>query len=276
MIAVLLFLALVALGALAVIWLLDNPGTVEVVWLGQVVILDIGLALAALVVFVVLVILLVKLISSLLRAPRTVSKGLARRRHRKSLAAIRNGLLSVGAGDIEHARDANSRAQRLVPDEPLALLLKAQTAQLSGDGDAASSAFRAMLENPETRTLGLRGLYVEALRHGDRRLAERFALEAVRIKQNLPWAGRAVYESQCRAGDWDAALETLTRLAEARVIDRETARRHRATLLTAEALRIEGDAPEQAAGLAVEAHKLAPDLIPAALVAGRQASAPAT
>ena len=272
MIAVLLFLALVALGALAVIWLLDNPGTVEVVWLGQVVNLDIGLALAALVVFVILVVLLAKLISSLLRAPRTVSKGFARRRHRKSLSAVRDGLLSVGAGDIQHARDASLRAQRLVPDEPLTLLLKAQTAQLSGDGDAASSAFRTMLQNPETRTLGLRGLYVEAQRHGDRRLAERFALEAVKIKQDLPWAGRAVYEAQCRAGNWDAALETLTRLTEGRVVDRETARRHRATLLTAEALRVEGDAPEEAASLASEAHKLTPDLIPAALIAGRQAS----
>ncbi|MEM7568106.1 MAG: hypothetical protein AAF321_12825 [Pseudomonadota bacterium] len=129
-----------------------------------------------------------------------------------------------------------------------------------------------MLENPETRTLGLRGLYMEAKRHGDRKMAERFALEASKVQASLPWAGRAVYEAQCRNADWESALETLTRLSTARIVDRETARRHRAVLLTAEALHLEPNDPGQAASQAVEAHQLAPDLIPAALVAARQAS----
>ncbi len=272
MIAVLLLFVFVALGAAGILWLRGRPGSVEIDWLGQIIVLDIGLALAALAVTIVLALVVWSLIRSAFRAPKSVSRAFSRRRHRKSLAAVREGLLAIGAGNVGRAQSASSQAQRLVPDEPLALLLKAQTAQLTGDGDAAASAFRSMLENPETRTLGLRGLYVEAKRVGDRKMAERFALEASKIQSGLPWAGRAVYEAQCRNADWDAALETLTRLSTAKIVDRETARRHRATLLTAEAVHLEANDPERAAHLANEAHQLAPDLIPAALVAGRQAS----
>ena len=272
MIGVLLFLVFVALASFAVVWLIDHPGTVEIVWLGQNLNLPIGWAFAALLIVIVVVLIAAWLLSSLWHAPGSLSRGWRRRRQRKSLDAVRRGLLAVGAGDVRHAKDASTRAQRLVPDEPLTLLLKAQTAQLTSDGEAASSAYRTMLEKPETRTLGLRGLYGEALRHGDRNMAERFAIEASKIEPNLPWAGRAVYEAQCRNGAWDDALETLTRLSSAHIIDRETARRHRAALLTAEALRLEGTEPEEAQSLASEAHKLAPDLIPAALVTARQMS----
>ncbi len=46
----------------------------------------------------------------------------------------------------------------------MALLLQAQSAQLSGDRKQAEDTFTAMLQHPETRTLALRGLHMEALR----------------------------------------------------------------------------------------------------------------
>ena len=50
---------------------------------------------------------------------------------------------------------------------PLGLLLTAQTAHLEGDDQGQRIAYRAMLEHPETEFLGLRGLFMEAMRRDD-------------------------------------------------------------------------------------------------------------
>ena len=74
---------------------------------------------------------------------------------------------------------------------------------------------------------------------------------------------------QCKRKDWDGALETLAQAKKHGHIDRKLADRRRAVLLTAQAQAYEDDMPDQALALASEAHGLAPDLIPAAAIAGR-------
>ncbi len=62
---------------------------------------------------------------------------------------------------------------------------------------------------------------------------------------------------QTAAADWDAALATLTGATDARIIDKRTARRQRAVILTAKALAKEDREPDVARAAALEAHDLA-------------------
>ena len=55
----------------------------------------------------------------------------------------------------------------MLDEPPLTLLLSAQAAQLEGDDQAARGYFEAMLDQPATAFLGLRGLLVQAERTGD-------------------------------------------------------------------------------------------------------------
>jgi HemY protein len=74
---------------------------------------------------------------------------------------------------------------------------------------------------------------------------------------------------QTAAADWDAALATLSGATDGRILDKRTARRHRAVILTAKAIEKEQGEPDVARAAAQEAHDLASDLVPAAVVAGR-------
>jgi HemY protein len=175
----------------------------------------------------------------------------------------------VGAGDTIAARRYANEAERLLGKEPLTLLLKAQAAQVSGNREAAEAAFTQMMDEDETRVLGLRGLFVEARRRGDAASAHQFASEAVRLAPAAAWASDAVLEARCAERDWRGALETVERRTSLGLLDKKTARRHRAVLLTADALeRVDHD-PEGALRSAQDAAKLAPDLVPAAALAGR-------
>ena len=63
-----------------------------------------------------------------------------------------------------------------------------------------------MAERDDTKLLGLRGLYVEAQRRNDTVAARAYAEEAAKAAPALGWAGQAVLEFRCAAGDWAAAL----------------------------------------------------------------------
>ena len=126
-----------------------------------------------------------------------------------------------------------------------------------------------MLDKPEMKLLGLRGLYLEAERVGDRQAARHYAERAVETAPQLAWASGAALEEKSEAGDWDAALRLVDTQRSTQQIDRETAERRKAVLLTAKATELLDAEPVQAKNAALEAHRLAPDLVPAAIVAAK-------
>ncbi len=269
MVRVVLFLVLLGLLAFGAAWIADQPGTVSVVWLGRHIEFEVLTGLVALLAAAALAMALIAIAKWLLTSPAMARRAMRRRRARKGSEAVTRGILAVGAGDRRAAERHAQDAEKFAPNQPLTLLLKAQAAQLAGDRGGAETAFRSMIESSETRLLGLRGLYIEAQRRGDQAAARALADEAVKGAPSAAWASQAVLESQTLAGDWDGALTSIERQYAARTIDRDKAKRLRAVLLTAKAMAAEDHDPAGAKALALEAHGLAPTLVPAAVVAGR-------
>jgi HemY protein len=269
MIRILVYFAVVFAVAVGAAWLADRPGTVTIDWQGWR--LDTSLMVAAVALLALLAATLVVwgTLRGIIRAPRVFRRYLGRRREDKGHRALSRGLVAVGAGDSRLARRYMTEARRLLPQDPATRFLEAQTAQLTGDSPAARAAFEAMLDDPETRALGLHGLYVEAVRAGEPAAAYHYAEEAAAIAPGLPWAGRARFEHAAAVRDWEGAIAILDKNAHNGLVDKPTAKRLKAVLLTARALELEAAAPERARALALEAHGLAPDLVPAAGVAGR-------
>lgn len=269
MIRIVVFLLLIAALATGAGWLADRPGTVTVVWLGRHIEFEVLTGIIAVALAAALVMLTLSLLRWLVTSPAIAARALRRRKQEKGREAIQRGIVAVGAGDRRAAERHASEADRYAPDSPLTLLLKAQAAQLAGDRPGAEKAFRAMVERSDTRVLGLRGLHVEAQRRNDAAAARAIAEEAVKVAPGAGWAAQAVLESQTLSGDWDGAIATVEKQYAARVIDKDTARRRRAVLVTAKAAALEETDPPKAKALALEAVSLAPTLAPAAAIAGR-------
>ena len=191
------------------------------------------------------------------------------RRHARGRHAITHGLLAIGHGDSAAARQHAEAARRLAAGDPLALLLHAQSAQLDGDREGANAAFRAMAEREDTRLLGLRGLFIEAQRADDAVAAVMIADEALKIAPSSTWASHAVLGFRCSKGDWNGALAILDNNLDAGLIDKTTYRRHRGVLLTARALELERLDRDMSRESVMEAVKLAPTLVPAAVLAAK-------
>lgn len=269
MIRVVLFLILVGLVALGAAWLADRPGEVAITWLGYRIETSVAVALAAVAAIAALTIAALGVGRFLLRSPDRVAGALRRRRRSKGDEAISRGLIAIGAGDARAAQRYAQEAQRRAPGNPLTLLLRAQTAQLLGDRKAAEEAFRAMAARRDTKLLGFRGLYIEAQRHDEPEAARLIAEVAAQSAPSLSWAADAALQSRCAAGDWAGALAVVEANARSGLIDRAKSRRQRAVLLAARALAAEDNDRANARRWALEAVRLASDLVPAAALAGR-------
>src|SRR6202040_4189458 len=124
-----------------------------------------------------------------------------------------------GEGDSTAARAHADIARRHAANDPLALLLHAQSAQLDGDREGAKAAFRSMAEREDTRLLGLRGLFIEAQRADDPVAAVMIANEALKLAPASTWASQAVLGFRCARGDWTGALSILDNNLAAGLID---------------------------------------------------------
>src|SRR5258708_24716810 len=89
-----------------------------------------------------------------------------------------------------------------------------------------------MADRDDTRVLGLHGLFVEAQRRHDHAAALAYAEEAAKHASVPVWAGQAVLEFPCVAGDWGGALDRLELHIKSRLIGNRAYRRQHALVFT--------------------------------------------
>ncbi|MEO0636737.1 MAG: heme biosynthesis HemY N-terminal domain-containing protein [Pseudomonadota bacterium] len=264
----LFFIALIGLG-LGFSWLADRPGDVAVTWQGNIYQFDLIVMAVAIVALIVLVMVSWAIIRTILDSPYIMQNFVRRRSREQGYKALSNGFIAAGSGDSETARRMAARADRMLSNEPLTTLLKAQTALLEDRHEDAKERFSEMLDDEKTRLLGLRGLYLEASRDEDGLSARQFANKAAEIEPRLGWAGKARQDFAATSGEWQDALAALDANKTNRITDKESYRRQRAVLLTAHAMSVELSEPKIAKKEVHEAVKLAPSLVPASLTEAR-------
>src|SRR6202043_2203273 len=261
---IILFLGLIALAAAGAAWVADQTGDVALSWDGWRIHTTLPVFALALGLAIVAAMLAWSILRGLWRVPERLRRSRRERRRARGRHAITHGLLAIGHGDSAAARMHADVARRHAADDPLALLLHAQSAQLAGNRDAARQAFRAMAEREDTRLLGLRGLFIEAQRADDAVAAVGIAEEALKLSPASTWASHAVLGFRCARGDWAGALTILDNNLESGLIDKAAWRRQRGVLLTARALELETIDRDRSRETVTEAVKLAPTLVPAA------------
>jgi HemY protein len=269
---IILFLVLIALAAAGAAWIADQTGDVMLSWGGWRAQTSLPVFALALGVTIVAGMLAWTMLRALWRMPERIRRSRRERRHARGRHAITHGLLAIGDGDSTAARGHAEVARRHAAHDPLALLLHAQSAQLDGDREAAKAAFRAMAEREDTRLLGLRGLFIEAQRADDAVSAVMIAEEALKLAPSSTWASHAVLGFRCAKGDWSGALAILDNNLASGLIDKAAYRRQRGVLLTARALELENVDRDLSRESVIEAVKLAPTLVPSAVLASKYES----
>lgn len=221
---------------------------------------------------VVVLLLLIRLLAILIGTPQMVRAWIRTRRARRGFQALSRGIVAAAAGDREDAVRFARRAETLLGDAPLSLLLSAEAAELDSSDTKQETAYRSMLRQADTELLGLRGLFLQAMRKGNEEEALQYAARANDVNPRLAWAAQALFELHVSRHEWDQAQTALKKQMRAKLIGADAARRKRAVVLAAAAFDADkrGDDDDSALDRAMEAASLAPSLIPAAVLAARK------
>src|SRR6476660_845161 len=178
----LIWFVLAGAAMVAAVWLAERPGNVVVDGRGWRLDTSLGVLLVAVVVLILLGVALWLGYRWIVGAPGALIEGWGESRRRKGYRELTQGLAAVAAGDGPEAQRHARRAEQLLGEPPLTLLLSAQAAQLNGDRDGAQRAFTAMLDDEHMAFLGLRGLITQALREGDQAKALSYAERAFKLR----------------------------------------------------------------------------------------------
>ena len=273
MIAILFLIAVIFVLALMFAWLAENPGSVTLEWpvLENAYTVPVVAAVVGLIALIAAVMLAWWVLKGITRAPAAIVDHQRGRQRDKGYAALSEGMLALGAGDVSRARALAKQADRRLGHtrEPMVLLLEAQTALAEEKHDEARTLFDEMLDEPQTRPLGLRGLFLEAQREGEHEAARHYAERAATLSPQHLWATEATLEYATLDGDYERALGIVDDQERVKSVDKAAAQRKRAVLWTALAMReVEAD-PTAARDHGRRAHRAEPTLVPAAVVESR-------
>ena len=264
------FLLLLAALSLGAALLADNPGQMSMQWLGYKIETSVGVLFAALFVLSFLLASVIRIWSFFRRAPRRIGRARQDWRRQRGYKALTQGMVAVAAGDAIEARRLSRKAEALLAEPPLTMLLSAQAAQLSGDEKAAGKFFDAMTEQPETKYLGLSGKLKQAMEEGDQDSALELAEQASNLKPKTKTATSTLLDLQIKKQDWEKAEKTVKKSIKNKTVDSTTGRRRRALMLFQRSLEEENDGKlGDALSHAQRANNLAPDFVPAAIRTAR-------
>jgi len=262
--------AQIAIVVLAAYWLSTHPGRVAFNVDDWRIDTSIGFLVFIVAVLIMLVVVVSRFWGAIRRAPGQFFESRRMSRRQRGYKALTQGMVAVAAGDAQEARRAARRADALLDEPPLTMLLSAQAAQLGGEETAARRYFEAMLDHPDTAFLGVRGLLMQAIKAGDKGEALRLAERAYRLRPETEWVVDQLFELQVESALWSDANETIATAIRRKTLPAADARRRRAAVLVEQSrvAEAEGDL-DMALSRAREAHDLDPALVPATLALAR-------
>ena len=273
-IKILIFVAMVMLISFGAGRLMEAQGGVMIQYAGLE--LSFGALQAALLVLGLLVsfwlvLKLLGLVVALLRFingdETALSRYFDRNRERRGFEALSDGLMALASGDGRDAMAKARKADRLLNRPDLTNLIMAQAAVANGDRQTAKATYKKLLKDPKTRFVGTYGLLQQHLQDGDTEVALKLAEHAFALKPRHGETQDVLLKLQAGQEDWRGVRTTLTAKLKHGSLPKDVHKRRDAVFALSQSrdLRAEGKL-EEAQIYAVEANRLAPGLVPAALL----------
>lgn len=216
MFRLIIFCIVLGVISLGVNWLFDNDGTISAEWVGYRFEASVSFIIISLTLSAILAIAVMQLLISFFAIPERVAHKRELARLNRGISFLTQGFASIAAGDIKEAdRLARKTKQYLGNEQPMALILEAQVAQMEGNHGKAKRNYSLLLENKATRLIGLKGMLNEAKRSGDLKKAVELAEETYRSSQEPETILPVLLELYKREQQWEKAI-ALTEIGAGR------------------------------------------------------------
>ena len=277
LIKILIFLTFVATIALGAVILMESSGGVIIEYAGfelsfgplQAAIL--GLLLMLTLWVLIKVFGLIVAVFRFLNGDETaISRYIDRNRERRGFEALSAGLMAIASGDGSEAMAKARRADKLLRRPNLTNLVIAQAAVASGDSRTARITYKKLLQDPKTRFVGVHGLLKQTLISEDMETALKLAERAFALKPKHEETQDVLLKLQAGQKDWVGIRSTLKAKLRHGSLPKNIHKRRDGVFALSQAMELQAEGKfEEGHRLALEAHRLSPALVPAALLVAR-------
>lgn len=238
---------LLAIIALSAAWLSNNPGSVQMDWLGWRVQTSVAVVIGVFVVgYAVFYAFLAKPLLLLknkflywaradLRAEKMAKAKVGREIDRYTL--LGKGLTALAAGDVETAKKLQKDiAKKFADDEVKTFVFNAQLAEAQNNTAQAMELYGKLADAPETRLLGMRGKIRLLRLNGAPEKALKACEELLNEKNPMPWTLTEAFELQVQEKQWEKAIATLEKANKLDLFDKKTFKHLKASVLLEQAV----------------------------------------
>ncbi|MCA1336004.1 heme biosynthesis protein HemY [Pseudooceanicola marinus] len=277
LVKILVFVLLVGAATFGAAYLLELDGGVRIAFGAMEFNLTPIRAVIALLLLVLAIWLLLKLAGLLIALLKFIngdetalSRYFDRNRERKGFNALSDSLMALASGEGRLAMSKATKAERYLDRPDLTTLVIAQAAEVAGDKRRAEEAYKRLVTDERTRFVGVRGLMKQKLEAGDTDKAMKLAEKAFALKPQHVEVQDTLLKLQAANQDWSGARGTLKAKLRHGALPRDVHKRRDAVLALSEAKTVLAeDSTIEMREAAIEANRLSPDLIPAAVFAAR-------
>lgn len=196
-----------------------------------------------------------------------ISRYFDRSRERRGYEALADGMMALASGEGKLAIAKASKAEKYLKRPELTLLLSAQAAEMTGETKRAQGFYKQLLADDRTRFVGVQGILKQKLVEGDTDTALKLAEKAFALRPRHEKTMDVLFSLQSDKSDWRGARKTLGAKLRAKTLPKDVHTRRDAVLALAEARElIEAGDIETGHQAAMQANRLSPGLIPAAVL----------
>ncbi|MEM9910725.1 MAG: heme biosynthesis HemY N-terminal domain-containing protein [Pseudomonadota bacterium] len=274
---IIVFIGLVAAATFGAMYLLDLEGGIQIQVANQEFNLTPIVSVIAMVLLVIAIWLLLKLAGLFVAVLKFIngdetalSRYFNRNRQEKGYQALSEGLLALASGEGGLAMAKAAKADKYLRKPALTNLITAQAAEMTGNRKKAEDVYKRLMKNEKTRFVGIRGIMRQKLSDGETDTALRLAESAFALKPKHEEVQDTLLKLQAETQDWSGARKTLGAKLKSGTLPRDVHRRRDAVLALSEAKDILDEGKSiQAREASIEANRLSPDLVPAAILAAR-------
>ncbi|MCE2927458.1 MAG: hypothetical protein LW823_07455 [Rickettsiales bacterium] len=210
MIRLLLWLGLIAALGAGAAWVADHPGHVTMHWSGY----RIDTSIAFLIAIFALGIFIFAYLYILARALVLMPVNFSRRRqvscYQQGLSELTYSVAALAASDIKNAQSHTQKAEKLLGQTPLTLLLSAQIARLQGDDTKTQALLTKMLEHKETEYLAAQSLSEAASRQELFSKAVPLAERARKVNPRDKHPALQLIALHLKLEEWQQATQAIT------------------------------------------------------------------
>ncbi|MCK5296988.1 MAG: hypothetical protein KAJ75_08870 [Alphaproteobacteria bacterium] len=239
MIRILNYIFIVASLVIASVWLSNQPGTVDISWLGFQINTSVPVLLIVLLVVFWASTLPLRFVKTVAKVPASVKETInevseARQERLKGngYTCLIKGIAAIAAKDTD-AVPLLKKAASLLKDKKLTQVLLAQSSELVKNTEEAKAQYEMLLRYPETELAAMYGLVKIAKASGDDSKALQMTIKAFSLRPNVAWISKELFNLQVKAGLMNDALKTLEIYKKENELNENRYIRLKTTILTA-------------------------------------------